>query len=507
VKDNTTRNKIQQFINDSNHASTTYSESIHYAKARANNISSSRSLVIPTQASNQSLPLIKASITNKNPPQPLPLIKANTKRLSDHKLNQSNNIAAIASQPAQKPTKTVTKKTRAKVMTAKQTAVDNPIIADVRSGLTLSASLQPNVDFWIKVFAKWDLHDFVYHDDQYLKIIYKTVQTPSINSGDKIADSDREHLRQQKSILKKELKALELSVANKTPLSLQQQQRYDQIVAVAGKSAISGISERLRYQRGQRSRYLKGLKIEAKYIELFKALFKAGNVPHGIAYLPHVESSFRNSVTSSANATGMWQFTKGAKDIFMIKSPAVDERVDPVASARGAVRYMQAGYRYLDSWPLAVTSYNHGIGGMRKAKKAAGSDLGNIHNQYRGKNFGFASRNFYPELIAVRYISHNRDKYFGNVKVQSPLDIAAFILPKDTLLKDLLAQWKYTKVDLEPLNPAILDAGWRSSSPLPKGFIVWLPKQALSKITETISTRDIDKLSTAMLQALPEPKL
>ena len=501
-----THSKVQQFI-DSYHASTDQPDSIHYVKARAGHDPLPQPLIMnPPQAlvttrltSNQAMPLVKASITNKN--SPLPLLKASARATAKTRPSQTNNVTT------KQTTKPFRATTKPKIITTRKTAEDKADIANVGSGLTLTSSLQPNVDFWIKVFAKWDLRDFIYHDDRYLKIIYQTVKASSNSSGDKISKSDRDRLKQKKSTLKSELKDLELAVANKTPLNPQQQQRYDQIVASAGKSAIAGIAERLRYQRGQRSRYLRGLKVEAKYIDLFKALFKAGNVPHGIAYLPHVESSFRNSVTSSANATGMWQFTKGAKDIFMIKSPAVDERVDAVASARGAVRYMQAGFDYLQSWPLAVTSYNHGIGGMRKAKRAQGADLGKIHDHYRGKNFGFASRNFYPELIAVRYISRNRKKYFGSVRVQPPLDIAAYILPKDILLKDLFSQWKYTQEKLEPLNPAILAAGWNSTAPLPKGFVVWLPREAVGKIKGAISTRDITKLSTAMLQALPKPKL
>ena len=53
---------------------------------------------------------------------------------------------------------------------------------------------------------------------------------------------------------------------------------------------------------------------------------------------------------------------------------AVDERRDPYRSSEAAARLLKANYGELDSWPLAITAYNHGTGGMRRAMRAVGTD-------------------------------------------------------------------------------------------------------------------------------------
>ena len=39
-------------------------------------------------------------------------------------------------------------------------------------------------------------------------------------------------------------------------------------------------------------------------------------------------------VDEHVGAVGVWQFTRGAARVFMTVSPAMDERLDPVAAAR-----------------------------------------------------------------------------------------------------------------------------------------------------------------------------
>ena len=43
-------------------------------------------------------------------------------------------------------------------------------------------------------------------------------------------------------------------------------------------------------------------------------------------------------------------------------TPALDARLDPVAAARGAARYLKAAYDELGSWPLAITAYQRVFG-------------------------------------------------------------------------------------------------------------------------------------------------
>ena len=56
----------------------------------------------------------------------------------------------------------------------------------------------------------------------------------------------------------------------------------------------------------------------------------------------------------------------------------------------------------LESWPLAVVGYNHGVNGMLRAKKRIGTtDIAMILHEYDAPTFGFASENFYCEFLAA----------------------------------------------------------------------------------------------------------
>jgi hypothetical protein len=102
-------------------------------------------------------------------------------------------------------------------------------------------------------------------------------------------------------------------------------------------------------------------------------------------------------------------------------SRRVDERLDPLKSARAAAKLLKDNYEALGTWPLAITAYNHGRGGMLRAKKAHGSDLPTIINEYRGPVFGYASMNFYAEFLAAAAVYERRADYFGPLQLDRPL--------------------------------------------------------------------------------------
>lgn len=108
----------------------------------------------------------------------------------------------------------------------------------------------------------------------------------------------------------------------------------------------------------------------------------------------------------------MWQFTKGAAKRFMPGGNSVDRRLDPFASAIGAARYLSYAYGQLGDWPAAITSYNHGIGGMKRAHNQVGRDFARIVQNYSSPAFGFASRNYYAQFLAAREIASNPMAYF-----------------------------------------------------------------------------------------------
>jgi membrane-bound lytic murein transglycosylase D len=106
--------------------------------------------------------------------------------------------------------------------------------------------------------------------------------------------------------------------------------------------------------------------------------------------------------------------------LFMRVDYLVDERLDPYTASEGAARLLRGNYERLGSWPLAITAYNHGPGGMAKAVRILGTrDIGTIVARHRSPSFGFASRNFYAEFMAARRIDRDPARYFGPIRMWS----------------------------------------------------------------------------------------
>lgn len=230
--------------------------------------------------------------------------------------------------------------------------------------------------------------------------------------------------------------------------------------AAAVPGAIADASERLRTQRGMRERFKRGLEISGRYDAAFRGVFREAGLPEDLAYLPHVESSFQNHAASSVGAVGMWQFMPGTARHFGMLNAAVDERRDPVASAQGAARYLNNAYSRLGSWPLALTSYNHGVGGMKNAQQAFGNDFVTIVRSYSGKGFGFASRNFYTEFLAARDIARNPQRFFPEgVRYEPPLN-----LDRVRLRQAVNSMTLATYYDVNPGELASLNKAWNPAA-------------------------------------------
>jgi membrane-bound lytic murein transglycosylase D len=181
----------------------------------------------------------------------------------------------------------------------------------------------------------------------------------------------------------------------------------------------------------------------------------------------------------------MWQFTRAAARIFMQVNSALDERLDPVASARGAARYLSHAYDLLGAWPLALTSYNHGIASMRAAKERFGTDFLRIVREYDHPKFGFASRNFYAEFLAAREIAKHPERYFPEgIRYRKPFGHDSIVLAEAMPLADVAYRYTLPPATLVALNPAWQHAAIEGRVPLPIGTEVWLPGGTLARFSQ-----------------------
>ena len=345
--------------------------------------------------------------------------------------------------------------------------------------------LQPQIAFWRQVYATWGRHQVALHDDRHLDIVYGVLTLPG-PIGESQTAEQKDFVKGHLETLRDLLRQVEHKTAANAPLTPAEQALANRIKTSGGGSgALFGASDRLRSQRGMRERFKRGLEISGRYDAAFRSVFREAGLPEDLAYLPHVESSFQNHAASSAGAVGMWQFMPGTARHFGMLNAAVDERRDPVAAAQGAARYLRNAHSNLQSWPLALTSYNHGVGGMKQARDAYGTDFVAIVRNYSGPGFGFASRNFYAEFLAARDIARNPQRFFPEgVSFEQPLNLDRVRLRQTVNTSTLTSYYEVNAWELNSLNNAWSNAAQQGRVPLPAGTMVWLPAGTIDRLVQ-----------------------
>ena len=148
----------------------------------------------------------------------------------------------------------------------------------------------------------------------------------------------------------------------------------------------------------------------------------------------------------------------------------------PFRATEAAAQLLAYNYRLLGTWPLALTAYNHGAEGMRRAKESLGTDdIVKILREYHGKTFGFASRNFYVSFLAALEIDRNPEKYFPGVERGTELRFQEVIVPGFVQMSSLSRALKIDQQRLRELNPALLRSVWDGQRHVPKAYHLRLP--------------------------------
>ena len=165
-------------------------------------------------------------------------------------------------------------------------------------------------------------------------------------------------------------------------------------------------------------------------------------------------------------------------------------RLDPYRATEAAAQLLDYNYRLLGNWPLALTAYNHGAEGMRRARDSMGtSDIAIIARNYRSPSFGFASRNFYVSFLAALEISRNPEKYFGSLSRQAPLRTMEVEMPSYVPLSALQKTLKIERSHLAALNPALRPTVWEGQRLVPKGYKLRLPADTGTMTTAQLADK------------------
>lgn len=333
--------------------------------------------------------------------------------------------------------------------------------------VAIEPSLRPNLDFWISIYTKYTTRQGVIHDGKYINHIYEVID---LDSGE---SSRAARLKWQRILL-----SVHRKQARPDTMTPDERKVYDLFKDVdePDKFLNAANRKRVHFQLGQKDRFLDGLRSSGRYLPRMEEIFQREGVPVALTRLPFVESGFNLKAFSKVGASGIWQFMRSTGKLYLTVDDAVDERNDPIRAAEAAAKLLKSNYQSLGNWPLAVTAYNHGRKAMMRAVRRMGSqDLGNLVSFYHGRTFGFASGNFFCELMAAVEAERHADRYFGKVTRLPPLRYAEVTLPDFIRLRDLERFLNLDSRSIRALNPALTEAVYDGTLLIPAGYRFRLP--------------------------------
>lgn len=355
----------------------------------------------------------------------------------------------------------------------RESAFDTPFVVPDR--------LRARVDFWKDIFSKYGASQTVIHHRDFPQIVFGVLDltAESAQMSPVAFDAYKESV-EKRTVDDVKAQLLELSSGSE-PRTQFQEKLVELLKDIPGNEAKYKriVDEDLvRTQTGIRDRYAEAIRRAWKYLPIMEQIFVSEyGLPKELTRIPFIESSFDYSAYSSVGAAGIWQFMpRTARSHRMLVGRYVDERRDPIKATRAAAEYLRSAYQSLGSWPLAITSYNHGVGGVRsKTRKAGTNDLTTIIEDPHERYFGFASTNFYPEFLAALEIFAEHARYFPEVREEPPLRVVTYPVHKPTSAHQIAARLGITTEDLKEANYALLDPVWKGRAAIPAGYNLRVP--------------------------------
>jgi len=344
--------------------------------------------------------------------------------------------------------------------------------------------LERDVQFWIRVYTQVDTNSGFLHDQYNLSVVYDTLHfDPDTSESERERRVDRERDRYAQALRR-------VAAAGTAPLSADEQRIKDLWGAEGTAARLRSAVDDIRFQLGQADRFRAGLIRSGAWETHIAEVFANLGLPTELAVLPHVESSFNPYAYSKVGAAGLWQFMRSTGRRYLRIDGAVDDRLDPFRSTEAAAQLLSYNHRVLGTWPLALTAWNHGTAGVRRAKQSLGTDdIVRIVRSYSSRTFGFASRNFYVAFLAALELDRNAEKYFGELQRQGEAHFAEVEVPAYVPVTALERALRIDAEKLRTLNPALLPPVWNGQRRVPKSYRLRLPPGETEWTSELLTQR------------------
>lgn len=373
-----------------------------------------------------------------------------------------------------------------------------------------SKKLQTAVSFWIKIYTELSSSQGLIHDIDNLGVAYEKVDFESINKNMEWSESQK--IKERESLVEERKKQILLSLnklSENTPI--EELTDYDRAILSlweknGGKSAIAPAAQlsKLRFQLGQSDRMKEAIFLSGRYLPMMEKIFKEEGLPLQLTRLVFVESSFNILARSKVGASGLWQIMPSAARGRLRMNKEVDFRNHPQQATELAAKILKFNYGMLESWPLAVTGYNHGPYGVKRlVEKNQEKSLEVLIESAEGRRFGFASRNFYTSFLAALEVEAKATEYFPGLKKDKPFDLVELEFKNSIYFKDLVQALGSNGDLAQTYNPHLQKIAYSNKIKLGSKSRLMVPRHQKEQIEKQLLGKSSDKVA----EEAPSPRL
>ncbi len=337
------------------------------------------------------------------------------------------------------------------------------------------AELDRDVDFWKAIFSEYSTDEGALHDNRNLSVVYERMDMPSTVG--------RRERNRRVAIRRKHYQKVLRTLADgrRDNLDAEEQRILDLWPGNVSDATLRAAAGQIRFQHGLSDRFEESLQRAGRWRAHVNTTFSRLNVPIELAALPHVESSYNPAARSHVGASGIWQFTRSTGRRFLQVDHVLDERNDPFRATEAAGKLLAYNYSIVGNWPMAITAYNHGLAGVRRAMRQYGDTAyANILRNYKGRTFGFASRNFYVAFLAAMQIDQHPERYFPGVTPDLAVNYDTFMFDDYVPADAIATALGISERDLAKYNPAMQATIWQGSKYVPRDFEARVPRDRIS---------------------------
>lgn len=287
----------------------------------------------------------------------------------------------------------------------------------------------PNVNFWFLIYTQFESSSVVIHDKTNLALVYKVLDFSSLHEK-KLPKNTIFVLQQKLSEEKLQALRVELEDLSRDPYSLKpfakkiyrilKQANVQLPMRKSDRSIMfTKLKQNLRTQTGQKNFIRDGVVRSLPYQKFLNKYFTDRNLPKELLAIPFLESSFNPKAHSRVNALGVWQFMPLIASYYVPKrTTSTDYRSNIGVASLAAGFLMSENFTLMKSWDLAVTAYNSGTKHLLKTKRELAGKVVNLESIIKhsdSQHFGFASKNFYSEFLALAHTLAYRDEVFNDI--------------------------------------------------------------------------------------------